>query len=230
MSAVENNWPEDDWDDLPLGDPLAELERLQREYVSAQSSGDLHAANVGRANQTIARLTRERVSAHKEAARGREGAAERVEQVEQELAEATAYLDREQAASEGALQARREVEEEIARLRKVNLAQFAAEAEQLTEQARDALLELEDPYRRAVEAWDHARAKWAPLANAIREQVVESNERDGVYATVDPAVAAVPPFPLPEPGGVFEAARAGSLAARPEAIRPTHHETTGEAA
>ncbi len=204
---------------LDTTEALAERERLQDEYRSAQSAADLHSANVGRAEARVQRLTRDRVAGYKARARGQE---ERVEEIEDELAEVEGTLSREQAAAQGALEARREVEDELERIRSKYLAEFAAEAEELTERAREAMAALALPYREAEAAWDRARAKWAPLAKAITAEMKEAREADGIYSagSGDHQASTVPDFPLPSSGSVFERAEAGALAARPPALRP----------
>lgn len=198
---------------------LSERERLQVEYRSAQSAADLHAANVGRAEQRLRRLTLERAAGYKAQARGQD---DRVDSIEQELADVEAELERERHAGQGALEARREVEGEMARLHREYLADFAEEAEQLSEQAREALVALAEPYKAAEEAWSAASAKWRPLAAAIEGQVKECREADGIYSAGrgDADASRVPDWPLPSSGSIFGAAEAGALSARPKAVQP----------
>lgn len=207
---------------LDTTDARAELARLTDEYRAAMSSTDRNAANVGRAEMRLRRLKTERVAAYKDSARGREGAEERVEEVEEELADLEIRLESDKAAAEGALQARREVEEEIARLRKKYLPAFAEEAEAYTEQAREALRALAPHYKAAEAAWGLARSKWAPLADAIAQELDNQRKANGVYsAGADDAEASrVPGWPLPAFGSVFERSEAGALSARPPALQP----------
>lgn len=163
-------------------DALEERKRLQGEWRAAQSAADLHDANAGRMQARSRVLERERIEAYSESARGREGAAERVEAIEEELAEGQTRLEREKAAAEGANRGRRHAEDELARLLKDHLDVFLEEAEFLTEQAREALAELAEPYRMAEQAWSAAAAKYAPLAQAIAREMKELREADGVYS------------------------------------------------
>jgi len=202
-----------------ITDALAELEKLNDEYRKAQSATDLHSANAGRAEARLRRLKLDRVAAYKEAARGRDSG---VEAIEEELVEVEAQLEREQAAAEGALQARREVEQEIPRLHRRYLPAFIEEAETYTKQAREALAELAQPYRAAEATWDAARSKWGPLAEAITAEMKQLREADGVYSAGagDSEASRVPPFPLAASGSVFERSEAGVLSARPPAVQP----------
>lgn len=201
--------------------PLADRQRLEDEIRSAQGAADLANANAGRAKARQVLLIRERIEAYSDSARGKEGAAERVEEIEEELAELAVTVERETAASEGALRGRRMAEEEHARLLRDHLPLFAEEAEEFTEQARAAMSELSGPYKAAAAAWAAAQANWAPLARAIREELVEAREAAGTFsAGAGDAEASRPPaFPLPAPGSVFERVEEGSLAARPPALR-----------
>lgn len=204
---------------LDTTDPVAELERLGDEYRSAQGAADKHAASVGRAETRVRRLQIERVAGYKARARGQD---ENVEEIEAELQQLAAELDREKAAAQGALDARREVEDEIARLRSEHLAEFAAEAELLTAQAREALAALAEPYRAAEAAWAAASAKWTPLAAAITQEIKDAREAEGIYSAGrgDSEASRVPEFPLASSGQVFERSDAGVLSARPPAVQP----------
>lgn len=203
-------------------DALAERERLQGEWRAAQGAADLHDANAGRLQARSRVLERERIEAYSESARGREGAAKRVEEIEEEMADVSTQLEREKAAAEGANRGRRHAEDELARLLKDELSVFADEAEALTEQAREALAALSEPYRTAEQAWAAASAKWSPLAPAIAQEMKELREADGVYSAGrgDSEASRVPEFPLPASGSVFERSEARVLSARPPAVQP----------
>lgn len=207
---------------LDTTDALAERERLQGEWRSAQGAADLHDANAGRMQARSRVLERERIEAYSESARGREGAAERVEAIEEELGDVATQLEREKAAAEGANRGRRHAEEELGRLLKNELSTFVDEAELLTEQAREAMAALAEPYRMAEAAWSAARAKYAPLAQAIAAEMKELREADGVYSAGrgDSEASRVPEFPLASSGSVFERSEAGVLSARPSAVQP----------
>lgn len=70
---------------------------------------------------------------------------------------------------------------ELAALYIEDLAAFAAEAEQATARARTALQAVEAPYRAAYEAWVVAQAAWAPLAEAITQTLLTSEQDDGIF-------------------------------------------------
>lgn len=207
---------------LGMTEALEERERLQGEYRAAQGAADLHDANAGRLTARGRVLERERIEAYSESARGREGAAERVETIEEELGEVQTRLEREKAAAEGANRGRRHAEDELARLLKDQLGVFLEEAELLTEQAREALAALAEPYKAAEAAWSAAQAVWTPLAPAIAQEIKEAREADGVYSAGrgDSEASRVPDFPLASSGSVFERSEAGVLSARPPAVQP----------
>lgn len=125
--------------------------------------------------------------------------------------------------AEAAAKARKQTETELVHLYVEHFDVFAAELDEPKEAAIEAMLEAEEPLRRAHTKWMRATEAWAPLTPAIRERVRESLLERGIHPNPQhvEALARVPEFPLPIKFEVFESVRRGSLAPRPGALVPT---------
>lgn len=211
---------------------VAEEERLLAEVRSATVAVDEHRAAKRDLDRRYVDLTKQRIATFEKRARGTSDDADDLDAIEDDLAEVAAGLARVEDAVKGSERGRQAAEQELNRHRADELPALAEAAEVFTAEATEALAALAEPYLRAVETWDRARARWSPYAPAIREQIREAREADGLYASGrgDDEASRVGEFPLPAPGFVFERLQSGALAARPPALRATHPEPRPTAA
>ncbi len=185
--------------------PLAERDRLQKQMRSAQEMLSANGARAQQVEREREQTNEARIEAYAKKARGEANAQKAVDEAEAELVRLDKEAERLVAESHGARRAYDQASNELAALYARELPAFAEEAEKKTRAAIDALSAVEEPYRQAFDAWRASEAAWAPLRSAIRGYVEHSEREAGIYPPgheLD-AAAAVPEFPLPEPGAVF---------------------------
>lgn len=207
-------------------DPIAERARLEGELRSATAA--LQAVGERRKSLTTEGddIDAERLRAYEALARGEQDAPKRVTAAEKRRTALLADIERVGVEMEGAKLARQNVSTELSRLLRDELATFADEADEHTQEAVEAIAAVEEPYRRALEAWQVAEAAWRPLLPAVRD-AVEQGERDrGVYISGSRLAAAVgvAAFPLADAAHLFARVASSELVPRPAGLRPTEDE------
>jgi chromosome segregation ATPase len=202
--------------------PLEEYNRLQEELRSATQALDKARVAQQIGERDVRQLEGRRVEAHADIARGRKEGHKALSEVEERLTTAQLELEQAKAAFEGAGLARTRAMEEMQALLNDEFPTFAEAAEGFTQDARQALADLEGPYREAQAKWQRAQQAWSPLAPAIRDAIGRNQDAAGIWHdTSDKATASVVDgFPLPDPGAVFQRAASGELVPRPPAVEP----------
>jgi len=197
--------------------PIAERDRLHKEMRSAQETLNASSTRAQQVEREREQANEARIEAYAKKARREPRAEKAVDDAEAELVRLDKEAERLVAESNGARRALDRTRNELAALHVSELPAFAEQAEKETRAAIDALAAVEEPYRKAFDAWRAAEAAWSPLRAAIRERVERTEREEGIYPpghALD-AAAAVPGFPLPEPEAAFAAS-----APRPAGLRP----------
>lgn len=198
-------------------DPMAARERLRTEQRNAYSALDTGKARHGQLDAEHERRRKVAVDARAALARGHDdGAAEEVAKAETGLAELDGEIDRCEREIEGAAQAQKAVEQEIAQLYRDRLTEFAEAADAKTRAAAEAWEALKAPYEAAFAAHQAAAQAWGPLRHALGEELQRHEEEIGVWRPParNAEAVLVPGWPLDEPSDAF----AEQVVARPPAI------------
>lgn len=194
--------------------PIEELEHLEGRLRAAHDSYYSWSEQLAGLEADLQKLDARRLEAYRALAVQEDGAEREVGRVENERDKLLVIRERTQVSFQGADSARVQTEQEIRELRKRELETFKTKAEKVSERAAEAWVALRGPYRRAEAAWREAQTEWAPLREALEEEIRSTDAEAGVYLAPKAiqAAATAPGFPLPNAGAVFS----GAIAARPK--------------
>jgi hypothetical protein len=167
-------------------DPIARRAELHEQLSRAQERGDEYTLTIRNGSQALDAAQHQLAEAYIGEVRGEatgDDIAElraAIEQHEREVAEARKGADVVNTATA-------RIKAEVERLHRVERDAFIADAQQLADEAADALEALREPYHRAYDAWSRAQSRWAQFTGDLED------------------VGSAPTWPWPSPLELFEA-------------------------